>query len=302
METILSYRSGRIAETPSAGGRTLVDGVAFSVGEGESLALVGETGSGKTMTALSVMRLLPSDVVMKGGSICFEGRELKNRRELNRLLGKRIVYIPQNGAEFLNPARTVRKQLYDSLKKLGLPRGELRRTALDRLRAAGFEEPEAILPKYPFQLSGGMAQRVTIAVSACSEARLIIADEPTNGLDAAGRERFMRMLNELFPKAARLIITHDIGIASLCDRALVLLGGRPMECGAASEVLGAPRHPYTKALIGSLVENGMRQTPRLREPEGSCPFYSRCGSACEACLGEIGHRAENSAEWWCSGA
>lgn len=163
----------------------------------------------------------------------------------------------------------------------------------------GFAQPEAILKQYPFQLSGGMAQRVTIALALCSEAKLLIADEPTNGLDQDSKRQTLSLLNELFPDAAKLIITHDISVAAECDRLLVLCGGRMLETGISSEVLAAPHHPYTKALLGALVENGMRETPALRTETGCCPFYRRCPSARDPCRTEMPRRKANGREWWC---
>ena len=163
----------------------------------------------------------------------------------------------------------------------------------------GFAQPEAILKQYPFQLSGGMAQRVTIALALCSEAKLLIADEPTNGLDQDSKRQTLSLLNELFPDAAKLIITHDISVAAECDRILVLCGGRMLETGISSEVLAAPHHPYTKALLGALVENGMRETPALRTETGCCPFYRRCPSARTPCRTEMPQRKANGREWWC---
>ena len=157
----------------------------------------------------------------------------------------------------------------------------------------------AILDRYAFQLSGGMAQRVTIALALCSEAKLLIADEPTNGLDQDSKRQTLSLLNELFPDAAKLIITHDISVAAECDRLLVLCGGRMLETGISSEVLAAPHHPYTKALLGALVENGMRETPALRTETGCCPFYRRCPSARTPCRAEMPLRKANGREWWC---
>ena len=151
------------------------------------------------MLALSILGLLPSNVRMQGGCIQMDGAVLPAGRRLQTLRGDKLVYIPQNGAEFLLPTRTVRKQLYDSLKKLGLPRKEFPALAAEKLRLAGFDAPEMVLDKYPFQLSGGMAQRVTIALAACSRARLLIADEPTNGLDEAGRAQFFALSGLDFP-------------------------------------------------------------------------------------------------------
>ena len=297
---ILEYDSGAIRAQLARSRRTLVQDVAFTIAPGESLALIGETGSGKTMIALSIMDLLPRNVRQEGASLRFCGAPLPRGRRMRRLLGIRIVYIPQNGAEFLSPSKKVRFHLYDGLKKAGVPAAKRRTAALDRLRSAGFESPEEVLDKYPFQLSGGMAQRVTIALAACGAPELIIADEPTNGLDQAARERFMALLATLFPNSGRLIITHDMAVAALCDRTLVLCGGRRMEQGPSRQVLTAPRSPYTRALLAALVSSGMAETPLLREGESPCPFYRRCPSASEACeAGAPADHRRGETEWWC---
>ena len=295
-----SYACDMISAKLARGERVLLQDVSFSLSSGERMAIIGETGSGKTMLALSILGLLPANVRMQGGCIQMDGAALPAGEQLQTLRGDKLVYIPQNGAEFLLPARTVRKQLYDSLKKLGLPRKDFPALAAEKLRLAGFDAPETILDKYPFQLSGGMAQRVTIALAACSRARLLIADEPTNGLDEAGRAQFFTLLDSIFPDAAKLIITHDISVASRCDRVLVLCGGRMLETDASSTVLRAPRHPYTKALLAAQVANGMQPSPILREGVSGCPFYARCPEADEACLnGAMQKRMDEKAEWWC---
>ena len=295
-----SYACGTISAKLSRGERVLLQDVSFSLSSGQRLAVIGETGSGKTMLALSILGLLPANVRMRGGCVQLDGAALPAGKQLQTLRGDKLVYIPQNGAEFLLPARTVRKQLYDSLKKLGLPRKDFPALAAEKLRLAGFDAPEKILDKYPFQLSGGMAQRVTIALAACSRARLLIADEPTNGLDEAGRAQFFAFLDSIFPDAAKLIITHDISVASRCDRVLVLCGGRMLEAGASSAVLRAPRHPYTKALLAAQVANGMQPSPVLREGVSDCPFYARCPEADAACLnGAMQKHTAGMTEWWC---
>lgn len=156
------------------------------------------------------------------------------------------------------------------------------------------------MDKYPFQLSGGMAQRVTIALAACSRARLLIADEPTNGLDEAGRAQFFALLDSIFPDAAKLIITHDISVAARCDRVLVLCGGRMLETAhpARSCALGAIR--TRRALLAAQVANGMQPSPILREGASGCPFYARCPEADAACLNSaMLKRADGNTEWWC---
>lgn len=295
-----SYACGMISAKLSHGERVLLQDVSFSLSSGQRLAIIGETGSGKTMLALSILGLLPSNVRMQGGCIQLDGTALPTGKQLQTLRGDKMVYIPQNGAEFLLPARTVRKQLYDSLKKLGLPRKDFPAFAAEKLRLAGFDAPETILDKYPFQLSGGMAQRVTIALAACSRARLLIADEPTNGLDENGRVQFFSLLDSIFPNAAKLIITHDISVAARCDRVLVLCGGRMLETGTVDAVLGAPHHPYTKALLAAQVANGMQPSPVLREGVSGCPFYARCPEANATCLNDVMQKhTVGMSEWWC---
>ena len=295
-----SYACDTISAKLSRGERVLLQDVSFSLSSGERLAVIGETGSGKTMLALSILGLLPANVRMQGGCIQMDGTALPTGKQLQTLRGDKLVYIPQNGAEFLLPARTVRKQLYDSLKKLSLPQKEFPQLAAEKLRLAGFDRPEDVLDKYSFQLSGGMAQRVTIALAACSRARLLIADEPTNGLDEAGRAQFFALLDSIFPDAAKLIITHDISVASPCDRVLVLCGGRMLETDASSTVLRAPRHPYTKALLAAQVANGMQPSPILREGVSGCPFYARCPEADAGCLnGAMQKHTVGMSEWWC---
>ena len=295
-----SYACGTVSAKLSRGERVLLQNVSFSLSSGERLAIIGETGSGKTMLALSILGLLPANVRMRGGCVRLDGAALPAGKRLQALRGDQLVYIPQNGAEFLLPTRTVRAQLYDSLKKLGLPRRDFPALAAEKLRLAGFDAPEAVLDQYSFQLSGGMAQRVTIALAACSRARLLIADEPTNGLDEAGQGRFFALLDSIFPDAAKLIITHDISVAARCDRVLVLCGGRMLETGTVDAVLSAPHHPYTKALLTAQVANGMQPSPVLREGVSGCPFYARCPEADEACLnGAMQKRMDEKAEWWC---
>lgn len=296
---VLQYDSGEIAARLDRSERRLVSGVSFCLKEGETLALIGETGSGKTITAQSIMRLLPDNVKQSGESIRYFGEELPSPRKMKKLLGVDIVYIPQNGAEFLNPSRKIRHHLYDSLKKLHIPPDSLEKLAQEKLSLAGLEEPE--LPEqYPFQLSGGMAQRVTIALAACSQARLVIADEPTNGLDHASKEAFMSLLAEMFPEAAKLVITHDIAVAELCDSTLVLCGGKMMERGPSELILQSPHQPYTRALLASLVKNGMHETPVLRRETGFCPFYRRCPLAGESCRERQEYRSSGNLEWWCN--
>ena len=296
---ILNYSSGKISAKLERSSKILLSDVHFSVSSGESVALIGETGSGKTMAALSIMGLLPTNVTMSDSCIFFCGREAE-KYLMRKLLGVELVYIPQNGAEFLNPSRKIKDHLFDSLRKLGCRKSEMHSRAVSALWISGFEQPESIMEKYPFQLSGGMAQRVTIAISACSNAKLIIADEPTNGLDHSSKQSFKNLLDQLSPEAGKLIITHDISVAALCERTIVLCGGRMSESGYTDELLSNPHHPYTQALISALVENGLNETPLLRTERGRCPFYRRCPKALPECLTRICMQTDGASEWWCN--
>lgn len=299
MEGILDYSCGGIGAQLDRTQKMLVQDVTIRLNSGETLALVGETGSGKTILAQSLMGVLPPNVHRHGGKIFICGKEIVCEKQLRAMLGKEIVYIPQNGYEFLNPTRTVRKHLYDSLARIAVPAGKRATVALEKLEQAGFSEPKSVIDRYPFELSGGMAQRVTIALALCSHAKLLIADEPTNGLDEAAKARFMHLLGTLFPEAGKLVITHDISVAAMCDRLLVLCRGRAMESGKATDVLTSPYHPYTKALLAALVENGMRQTPVLRKGPGLCPFYHRCPQATVQCRETLPKQEADGREWWC---
>ena len=299
MEETLDDSCGVIRAQVDRTQKVLVQDVVLRLGPGETLALVGETGSGKTILAQSLMGVLPPNVHRHGGKIFICGKEIVHEKQLRAMLGKEIVYIPQNGYEFLNPTRTVRKHLYDSLARIAVPAGKRATVALEKLEQAGFSEPKSVIDRYPFELSGGMAQRVTIALALCSRAKLLIADEPTNGLDETAKARFMHLLGTLFPEAGKLVVTHDISVAAMCDRLLVLCRGRAMETGKATDVLTSPYHPYTKSLLASLVENGMRQTPVLRKEPGLCPFYRRCNQATVQCQKKLPKQEADGREWWC---
>ena len=215
-----SYACGMISAKLSHGERVLLQNVFFSLSSGERLAIIGETGSGKTMLALSILGLLPSNVRMQGGCIQMDGTALPTGKQLQTLRGDKMVYIPQNGAEFLLPARTVRKQLYDSLKKLGLPRKVFPALAAEKLRLAGFDAPETVLDKYPFQLSGGMAQRVALARALLLSPKLLILDEATSMLDVSTQANLLALVKaQMIPSGGSvLFISHDRALTDFyCD-------------------------------------------------------------------------------------
>ena len=224
-----SYACGMISAKLSHGERVLLENVFFSLSSGERLAVIGETGSGKTMLALSILGLLPSNVRMQGGCLQLDGAALPAGRQLQALRGDKLVYIPQNGAEFLLPARTVRKQLYDSLKKLGLPRKDFPALAAEKLRLAGFDAPETVLDKYPFQLSGGMAQRVALVRTLINEPEILLLDEPLGALDEFTR---MNMQDEILniwmqKKQLALMVTHSIDEAVYMGTRVLVMEANP---------------------------------------------------------------------------
>lgn len=296
---VLSYDSGIIRDEKFS--RTLVENVRFDIGEKETFALVGETGSGKTMIALSIMRLLPEGVTEIGGKIEFSGDDLIKRKNAREYLGRKIAYIPQSGADYLNPSLKVKSQMTDGLKKLGIKgKDNIYAATCENLRRAGFENPEEIAEKYPFELSGGMAGRVAIAMALATNAELVISDEATNGLNYEDKLRFISDIETAFPSAAHLIITHDVEVAKACGKIGVLLNGKLLEKGNASEILNNPRHPYTRSLIASCAENGMKETPILRSGISPCPFYGRCERAREICKERVTLRRDNDREWRCN--
>lgn len=301
-KTILTYSSGSITARTQEGRSILLQGLSFTLHEGESMALIGETGSGKTMTALSLMGLLPENVKQTNSRITLDGKNLQSAKDFDALRGREMVYIPQNGLESLNPARRIDRQFADAPFLAGKSADEKKTAILEKLALAGFDKPEEICRLYPHQLSGGMAQRVTIALSMSGQARLVLADEPTNGLDEAGKADFLSLLKQCFPRSAILIITHDMSLATLCDSCMVLCGGRAMEYAPGAELFTNPRHPYTLALLGALVKQGLQQTPTLRRETALCPFYGRCKKAKEQCKESITHQKDAEREWWCNDA
>ncbi len=295
---IISYNSGIIKAKLDVGTKTLVNNVEFFIDVGKSLALIGETGSGKTIIACSIMKLLPQNVI-DSTQIVFDGNELTNKNA-SKLLGNEIVYIPQSGQEFLNPSCTVKSQIYDSLKRVGVSRKDLHAQAVQKLQNVGFSDAEAVLKKYPFELSGGMAQRVVVAIATCSNAKLVIADEPTNGLEEDKKLEVLQLIRTLFPKASLLVISHDMDVAATCDEVLVLCKGNTMEQGSTEKILNSPTHPYTKALLQSSVKNGMHEVPKLRDGNSPCPFYSRCTCANEKCQQQIAIKIKDGIKYFCT--
>lgn len=277
-----------------------VDRVSFSVAEGETLGIVGESGCGKTVTSLALMGLIPSPPgrVLEGSSIRLRGRELVGAGEkvLRSLRGNEMGMIFQEPMTSLNPVFTVGSQIAESLQR---HRGMRKREALSRaeglLREVGIPEPARRIHEYPHQLSGGMRQRVMIAMALACEPALLIADEPTTALDVTIQAQILALLAELRERRGMsvLLITHDLGVvAEVCDRVVVMYAGQVVESGPVAEIFREPRHPYTRGLLASLPRldrPGTRLVPIPGMVPGpgdwpaGCRFAPRCPHAWDRC-------------------
>lgn len=266
--------------------------VNFTVSSGQIVGLVGETGCGKSVLGQSILRLLPSSA-LTSGSIVFEGKNLleMSEKEIRAVRGKKIAYINQNPTEALNPVLKIGTQLVESLRVCGgLGKKEAKAHALDILASLSFEDPADIMNKYPMELSGGMKQRALTAMAMGGKPPFLIADEPTKGLDALIRGQVIDSLMKFveFTGCSGLIITHDLKFASaMCDTLALMYAGEIVEYGPAKELFASPKHPYLKALLASMPQNGMHvlkgNSCSLIDIPSGCRFASRCEHACEKC-------------------
>ncbi len=258
---------------------------------GRIAGVIGESGSGKSVMGMSLLRLLPNTARVTGK--CFFGQEelySMPLRQLRKLRGAAIGLIPQNPNASLDPVMKLGRQLTEAITTHGRRnRREANRQAADLLRRFGFEDPERILGQYPFQMSGGMNQRLVSALGLACRPGWVIADEPTKGLDAVIRNQVYSVLRQIYTEyhSSMIVITHDLSLARrLCDDIRVLYMGQIIEQGMAEEVMDRPRHPYTAGLIHALPSRGMvpipPPDPRRLEHTG-CPFYPRCREAGERC-------------------
>jgi oligopeptide/dipeptide ABC transporter ATP-binding protein len=276
----------------------VVDGVSFSLQAGESLGIIGESGCGKSMTALSLLRLTPRGTETSG-SIVLDGEHLENKssRELRAIRGRKIAMIMQDPMVALDPLFTIGDQLAAPLRNhLGLRGEALERRMIELLTAVGIAAPEERLEQFPHEMSGGMLQRVVGAIALSCEPAVLIADEPTTGLDVTVQAQYLDLLQELQRRhnLALIMITHDLGVAvRVCQRIAVMYAGRFVETGPIEQVLERPMHPYTQALLaaaphmaelrrGSLPTIPGTPPPLNRLPAG-CAFTPRCPQALDRC-------------------
>jgi peptide/nickel transport system ATP-binding protein/oligopeptide transport system ATP-binding protein len=283
---LLDVQDLRVSFPSPAGEARAVDGVGFQIEAGQTLGLVGESGCGKTATALAILRLLPAPGRVTGGRILFAGRDLLGLDEsaMRALRGGQIAMIFQEPMSALNPVLTVGDQIAEAVRMhRTVSRRDAWQEAIDRLRTVEIPEPERRASEYPHQLSGGMRQRVMIAMALAASPRLLIADEPTTALDVTIQAQILDLLSELRNAfgMALLLVTHDLGIvAERAERVAIMYAGRIVENGTVDDVFRRPLHPYTAALLRAVPSAGSARQQRLATLPGSVPEAWRLPSGC----------------------
>jgi peptide/nickel transport system ATP-binding protein len=295
----LDVQSLRVEFPTRRGTLTALDGISFSIAPGEVLGVVGESGAGKSITGLAIIGLLEPPGRIAGGEVRLEGRRIDNLppEALRRLRGRKIGVIFQDPLTSLNPLYTIGRQLEETiLAHLPMSKRGARERALALLGEVGIPAPEARYHHYPHHFSGGMRQRVVIALALAAEPRLLIADEPTTALDVSIQAQIIALLKRLAAErgAAVMLITHDMGvIAETAHRVAVMYAGRIVELGSVRDVIHAPQHPYTVGLMGSIPRIAVERRrlvqidgamPRLNAIPPGCAFHPRCTRRFERCL------------------
>ena len=300
-EVLLSVQDLHTAFTTDKGEVQAVNGISFDLNEGEILGIVGESGSGKSVSAYSIMQILADNGYIKSGKILYKGKDLvtMDPDEMKNFRGKCCSIIFQDPMTSLNPVFTIGNQLKEAIKLHTDKKGdELQKRAVEMLELVGINEPERRLKQYPFELSGGMRQRVMIAMALACEPDILIADEPTTALDVTIQAQILEEIQKLQKKMgmAVILVTHDLGvIANMCDDIIVMYGGRVCERGTADEIFYNSKHEYTKGLLKS-IPNADNMNKKLEPISGTpinllnlpkgCAFCARCKNAMKICLTE----------------
>ncbi len=301
-EPMLQVRDLAISFFNKTGETQAVRGISYDLSKGEVLGIVGESGSGKSVSTHGILRLTPDSGRVKSGEIIFEGQDLLklSRKELQKIRGDRISMIFQDPMTALDPLFTVEYQLNESLKKhTNLNKEQRRARMLELLPLVGINEPERRLEQYPHELSGGMRQRIMIAMALSCNPDLLIADEPTTALDVTIQAQIVDLLKELKDKLgmAIIFITHDLGVVSdICDQIIVMYAGKIVEEGTSRQIFYEHAHPYTQGLLDSVPDISTDQNERLKPIPGNppimtdvkpgCPFAERCSHAMGICVKE----------------
>ena len=303
-ENILTVKDLKTYFYTASGIANAVDGVSFNIAKGETMGIVGESGSGKSVTSSSIIRLLPPRTgKIVGGSIEFEGKDVLalSKKELNDFRGKDIAVIFQDPMTSLDPVFKIGKQMTEMIMAhQNVTKDEAWKMAVEALSKVGIPEPEKRMNSYPYELSGGMCQRVIIAMAVCCKPKLIIADEPTTALDVTVQAQVLELLKELQRDmdTAILLITHNLGVVwEMCDKVMVMYAGNTVEFTDTKTLYSNPRHPYTWGLLDSMPKlsdesKGELKTipgtpPDLRLTGECCNFYNRCPYVTEACTQSV---------------
>jgi oligopeptide/dipeptide ABC transporter ATP-binding protein len=294
-DPILSVRDLRVEIPTPRGVVGAVDGVSFDVPRGGAFGLVGESGCGKTMTLRAILGLLPGRARISGGEVVFDGRAL-SPRSLGRLRGESIGMVFQEPMTALNPVMRVGEQIAEGPRvRLGYSGEQARQRALELLRRVGVPDPERRYRAFPHELSGGLRQRIVIAIALASEPQLLLCDEPTTALDVTIQDQILHLLARLRAETgvSQVLVTHDLAVvAQTCEHVAVMYAARIVETGTVAEVFGAPRHPYTRALLRSVPDFDERRAtlesiagmpPDLVSPPAGCRFHPRCEIAHADC-------------------
>ena len=305
-KNILEVKNLKVEFETAQGTIYAVRDVSFHVKEGEILGIVGESGSGKSVSMYAVMGLLAANGHMTGGDVIFNGENIARKdfasgkayeKTMRGIRGNTMSMIFQDPMTFLNPVLTVGKQLREALLNHNpdMNRAEAHRQAIELMRQVGIPAPERRIRQYPFEFSGGMRQRIVIAIALANKPKLIIADEPTTALDVTVQAQVLELIREMSKQtgAAVILITHDLGIvASLCDRINIMYGGKIVETGSDQEIFYTPNHPYTEGLlhcVNDSAEDDSELTPipgsppDMMKPPAGCPFMDRCERAMRVC-------------------
>ena len=309
-EKLLEIKDEKLSFFTPAGEVKALNGVSFSMNEGEVLGIVGESGSGKSVTSYSIMGLTAYPGKLIGGTIYFNCHQIEkmSEKEMRKIRGNEVSIIFQDPMTSLNPVYTIGNQITEVIR---LHTGKSKKEAYDRakelLELVGINEPAKRLMQYPHELSGGMRQRVMIAIALACEPKLLIADEPTTALDVTIQAQILELMQELRQKLGMsiIMITHDLGVvASMCERIAVMYAGHIVEYGTADEIFYEPKHEYTKGLINSIPKLSAQEIERLVPIEGQpvdllnppagCPFAPRCASCMKICLREMPPKTELS--------
>ena len=309
-EKILDIKEERLSFFTPAGEVKALNGVSFTMNQGDVLGIVGESGSGKSVTAYSVMGLTAYPGKLVGGNVWFNGHEIENMKEkdFRKIRGSEVSIIFQDPMTSLNPVYTIGNQIVEViLLHTKKTKQEAWARAKELLELVGINEPDRRLKQYPHELSGGMRQRVMIAIALACEPKLLIADEPTTALDVTIQAQILELMNDLRHKLGMsiIMITHDLGVvAQMCEKIAVMYAGHIVEYGTTDEIFYNPQHEYTKGLINSIPKLNAEEKERLAPIEGQpvdllnppagCPFAPRCKSCMKVCLNKMPPRTELS--------